>query len=85
MIEKEHGRRSHLEVLAVIIKCMMSDTLSTHQLIFHANLNRQLAKQYLGELRGKGLIETNLVNGVTRYSATPKGIEWLRTYVRLLR
>jgi predicted transcriptional regulator len=77
-------RRSHIELLASILRALKSDSLTKYEMIFHLNLNTRSVGQCLDELRQKGLVESRQKGRSTIYSITPKGIEWLGDYKKII-
>jgi predicted transcriptional regulator len=76
-------RRSQMQIEAAIIKVVISDYLTTNQIAIRVNVNRVLAKSYMKKLAERGLVETKKIKGLTNYSATPKGIAWLKRFESL--
>jgi len=76
-------RRSYADICASIIKVLRAEDLTMDKIVVHANLNRRLAKRYVGKLVTNGSIEASKSRPV-HYSATAKGIEWYRKYVSVI-
>ncbi|MDA4129003.1 MAG: ArsR family transcriptional regulator [Thaumarchaeota archaeon] len=77
-------RRSRFDLTAAILKALMSESLTAYQMIFHLNLNAKRANKYLEELRQKGLVELRRDGKISTYVITPKGIDWLNDYLKLI-
>lgn len=78
-------RRSHIEVHAAVLKELASEYLSINQIAIRVNLNRTLAKSYVNELSQKGQVETRKIKGIACYSATQRGVAWLKRFESLAR
>jgi len=83
--ESKGKRRSHIEVQASILKALASEYLTINQLAIRVNLNRVLAKTYVKELSQKGRIERKKTKRLERYSATQRGVAWLKRFESLVR
>lgn len=81
---KRKARRSRLDLQAAIVRRSASNKVTANYLILRLNLNNRLLKSYLGELLEKGLIEVRREGRFATYSATPKGIDWLNLYWKLV-
>ena len=72
-------RRSRIEIFAAIIKITQNGQ-SSYRIMEEARLNSERARLYLDELFKLGLIEVNQQNGKEVYTASQRGIEYLRQY-----
>ena len=54
----------------------------TH-ILYGANLSYDRLKKYLNELISRGLIQERIEEGITYYSITKKGIDFLKEYERI--
>jgi predicted transcriptional regulator len=72
-------RRSRIEIFAAIIKITQNGQ-SSYRIMEETRLNSERARLYLDELFKLGLIEVNQQNGKEVYTASQRGIEYLRQY-----
>ena len=82
MTTSHRKRRSRVDIEASIIDYVLFENASVNKITFHANLNRKAAKIYLSRMVSQGLVK-KMVNGSkgwVMYSATEKGILWLKRY-----
>jgi len=73
-----------MDIEASILECILTEAGSLNKILIHANLNRKAAKAHLRKMASDGLVKV-VVNtkGHTVYSATDKGIRWLKRYKSL--
>jgi len=71
-------RKSHIELQAAALKALSTDYLTMNQFVQELKINWHLAEILMKELSKKRLIESKVVRGHTVYSATQKGIKWLK-------
>jgi predicted transcriptional regulator len=68
-------KRSSFEISAEILRVAMGGAKKSH-LVYQANLNFAIIKDYLQELTSSGLL-TSPMNGSKLYTTTDKGIEFV--------
>jgi len=68
-------KRSNMEISADILKVAMGGARKSH-LVYQANLNFSIIKDYLKELSSAGLLSSP-ANGSRLYTTTEKGIEFI--------
>lgn len=73
------NRRSRREIVAIIITVARNGE-SGAKIMEKAHLNSQQFKLYIDELAKLGLIEANNVKGRRVYTATQRGIRYLKQY-----
>lgn len=76
-------RRSHIEILAAILRALASEYLTTNEVAIRVHLNWALAESYMKELSQKGHIESKKIGELTSYSATEAGVSWLKRFETL--
>jgi len=74
-------RRSYLEIAAEILKIATKGARKTH-IVYKANLNHAIVKDYLGRLEEQGLIQRELDSGNT-LKTTQKGLQFVEQYRNL--
>jgi len=70
-------RRNNVDIMADILRVAMGGAKKTW-IVYRANLNFKIVKEYLFELTEKGLLTT--IEGSTLYRTTEKGLEFLEQY-----
>ena len=73
------NRRSRRDIIATIITVARNGE-SRAKIMEKAHLNSQQLKLYLEELAKLGLIEVNKVNGRRVYTASQRGIQYLKQH-----
>jgi predicted transcriptional regulator len=68
-------KRSNLEISADILKIAIGGAKKSH-LVYQANLNFSIIKDYLNDLSSAGLL-SRPTNGSKLYTTTEKGIEFI--------
>ncbi len=71
-------KRSKIEISADILKVAMGGARKSH-IVYKANLNFQIIKNYLKELINSGLLQYP-TNGSKLYTTTEKGIQYINYY-----
>jgi predicted transcriptional regulator len=84
VIKKGKKRRSHLDTQAEILKILASEYLTMNQIVIRANLNRPLTKIHINQLLQKGHLEVKKTQGFACYSASQKGIAWVKRFEALV-
>jgi predicted transcriptional regulator len=79
MEENELARRSNIDICADILKVARGGANKT-RIVYQANLNFKLVKDYLRRLVDRGLIEASERLFVT----TPKGVQFIEQYSHLI-
>jgi predicted transcriptional regulator len=71
-----------MDIEASILDCLLAEGSSVNKIVFHANLNRDTVKIHASRMVSHGLVKkiTGGSMGYTVYSATEKGIIWLKRY-----
>ena len=80
----QHPRRTQLEIVAQLLGIASQGGATKTSLVYKANLNFKLAKKYLDELEGKGMIVRREAELRTTYVCTERGREALRNIGRTL-
>lgn len=75
-------RRDRLYIMAEILNIAKNGSLKT-QIMYRANLSFAQLNQYLSFLLETELIKDFTQDGRTVYKITPKGIKYLRNYVKI--
>jgi predicted transcriptional regulator len=73
-----------MDIEASILECLLIEGASLNKISIYSNLNRKAAKAHLGRMVSDGLAK--IVAGAKEhmvYSATEKGILWLKRYKSL--
>ena len=70
-------RRNNVDIMADILRVASSGAKKTW-IVYKANLNFKIVKEYLSELMEKGLLEVH--QGSTIYRTTERGLEFLEQY-----
>ncbi|MCW4041860.1 MAG: transcriptional regulator [Candidatus Bathyarchaeota archaeon] len=68
-------KRSNMEISADILRIAMGGARKSH-LVYQANLNFSIIKDYLNDLSSAGLL-SRPTNGSKLYTTTEKGIEFI--------
>jgi predicted transcriptional regulator len=71
-------KRSNFEISADILKVAMGGARKSH-IVYKANLNFQIIKNYLKDLINSGLLQYP-TNGSKLYTTTEKGIQYINYY-----
>jgi predicted transcriptional regulator len=71
-------KRSKLEITADILRVAVGGARKSH-IVYQANLNFQIIKNYLKELINSGLLQSP-TNGGKLYTTTEKGIQYIHYY-----
>ena len=77
-------RRAHIEIKAAVLKASASEYVTINHIANRVHLNNALAGKFVKELSKKGLAESKKAGGLTRYSATAKGLAWLKHFESLV-
>ena len=73
-----------MDIQAAILDCMLIEGASLNKIMIRANVNRTAAKQvHLTRMAAEGVVKVEEVKGHRVYSATSKGIKWLKGYKNL--
>jgi len=72
------GRRNNLDICADILRAARGGANKT-RIVYQANLNFNIVKDYLKRLIDKGLLQTS-ENG---FITTPKGVHFIEQYAAL--
>lgn len=79
------NRRQRLDIIYEILKASQIGCLKT-QIVYKANINSKLAKKYVNLLLESGMLELKQNEYTSEiYEATPKAMEFVRTYQYLMR
>ena len=70
-------RRNNVDIMADILRVARGGAKKTW-IVYRANLNFKIVKEYLSELKEHGLLEE--VTGSTLFRTTEKGLEFLDQY-----
>jgi len=70
-------RRNNVDIMADILRVARSGAKKTW-IVYRANLNFKIVKEYLSELMEKGLME--VYQGSTIFQTTERGLEFLEQY-----
>lgn len=71
-------KRSKLEITADILRVAVGGARKSH-IVYQANLNFQIIKNYLKELINSGLLQSP-TNGSKLYTTTEKGLQYINYY-----
>jgi predicted transcriptional regulator len=71
-------KRSKLEITADILRVAVGGARKSH-IVYQANLNFQIIKNYLKDLINTGLLQSP-INGNKLYTTTEKGIQYINYY-----
>lgn len=71
-------KRSKLEITADILRVAVGGARKSH-IVYQANLNFQIIKNYLKELINSGLLQSP-TNGNKLYITTEKGLQYINYY-----
>jgi predicted transcriptional regulator len=78
----EGERRSRMDIEASILECFLVESASVNKIMRHANLNRDAVKIHVSRMISHELVKK--IGGGSKeymvYSATEKGILWLKRY-----
>jgi len=71
-----------MDIEASILDCVVAESASVSNIMRHANLNRETVKTHLIRMVSHGLAKKIVggSKGYTMYSATEKGILWLKRF-----
>jgi predicted transcriptional regulator len=82
---RDEERRSRADIQAAILDCVLTKSASLNRISIFANLNRKAVKDHASRLVSHGLIQVVSGNrGYSVYSASEKGIKWLKRYRNLM-
>lgn len=76
--------RSHFEIIALMIEAIKDGSQAKFSIMRHASINCGQANKFLGSLVGMGFVEERLVEGRPLYTASERGLAFLRQYYVLL-
>ena len=71
-------KRNKLEITADILRVAVGGARKSH-IVYQANLNFQIIKNYLKELINSGLLQSP-INGSKLYTTTEKGLQYINYY-----
>lgn len=74
------GRRNNLDICADILRVARGGVNKT-RIVYQANLNFNIIKDYLRRLIDRGLLQTSENIFIT----TPKGVDFIERYTAILR
>lgn len=72
--------RSHLEVIASMLKAAKNHSVSRFSIMKEASTNSRQLKRYLKSLTEIGFIKTDVIDGHVLYRASDRGLAFLSQY-----
>jgi predicted transcriptional regulator len=76
--------RSHFEIIASLLEVVSGEKASRYSLMKHIGSNTAEVTKYIESLSEIGLIEADMQGNRVLYSASEKGLDFLRQYNTLL-
>ena len=77
---KNQPRRSEIEIKASILDCLLEEDSTVNKIRDRVGLNLGMTKTRLTKPIALGFVKRIDATGWVRYSATEKGVKWVRHY-----